>query len=795
MTIQQFYKTQEQLKIKFQPSWRWFFWMLGLPILGLGVWSGLSIFDQVTLRCDRPQDRCELNHRRTVISSTKTFKTSEIQAIRRNRRDIGLILRDRDIRIWHDRLNSTADLEQIESILRNYFIQGEGTALDWNYHNRKDAIPSAVGLILLGSFLVLWKGSISHMRIDRLRYQVILTQIYGGIPLWRRTRPVDQIQQFALEPTRSPLGRQSFELQMQLKSGKIIPLTNVQSLKLGQPWVDQFNSYLLATAAPPAPEPIPTSEKSQSKGFIPLGLRQIFRKSSPKRSSPQKSLPKSMSLRLYNVLSRQKESFQTLHPDQVKMYCCGVTVYDYCHLGHARSYIVWDVVRRYLIWLGFQVTYVQNFTDIDDKILNRAKAENTTMDAVSEKYIAAYYEDMDRLNILRADDYPRATHTLDGIKRLIHELEQKGMAYAADGDVYYSVRKFDEYGKLSGRKLDDMQAGASGRVDAKPAEDEKKNDPFDFALWKAAKPGEPFWESDWGQGRPGWHIECSAMVRDRFGNSIDIHMGGADLCFPHHENEIAQSEGATGHPLSTYWMHNGMVNVGGEKMSKSLGNFTTIRDLLDNPLPTLDGQKFDPMAMRLFVLQAQYRKPIDFSDDAIKAAQQGWNTLKEGLLFGWQHGKTLDWDELPTPDATLPIQILATDERDWVTRFRKAMDDDFNATEALAVLFELAKNLKRAGNLITHDGKADQSSDELRQQWTYLVGLSEVLGLAAKPDESEGQDGDGLSDEAIAALIESRKTAKANKDYGEADRIRNELKTQGIQLVDKPGGVTDWIRE
>jgi cysteinyl-tRNA synthetase len=335
-----------------------------------------------------------------------------------------------------------------------------------------------------------------------------------------------------------------------------------------------------------------------------------------------------MSLTLYNTLTRKKESFEPIEAGKVRMYCCGVTVYDYCHLGHARSYIVWDILRRYLTWRGYDVRYVQNFTDIDDKILNRARADGSTMEKVSEQFIAAYFEDMARLNILEADEYPRATHTLDGIKRLIHELEQKGMAYAAAGDVYYAVRKFEGYGKLSGRKLEDMQAGASGRVTEDP-EASKKQDPFDFALWKAAKQNEPSWESPWGAGRPGWHIECSAMVRDRLGDQIDIHVGGADLTFPHHENEIAQSEAVTGKPLSCYWLHNGMVNVDGEKMSKSLGNFTTIRQLLDEPLEVLGGDRFDPMALRVFVLQAQYRKPIDFTGDAISAAQNSWNTLKD----------------------------------------------------------------------------------------------------------------------------------------------------------------------
>ncbi|PSB16454.1 cysteine--tRNA ligase, partial [filamentous cyanobacterium CCP2] len=385
-----------------------------------------------------------------------------------------------------------------------------------------------------------------------------------------------------------------------------------------------------------------------------------------------------MPLTLYNTLTRRKEAFEPIEPGKVKMYCCGVTVYDYCHLGHARSYIVWDTVRRYLQWRGYEVRYVQNFTDIDDKILNRAKQEGSTMQEVADRYTQSYFEDMARLNILEADEYPRATFTMDGIKRLIHELEQKGFAYASQGDVYYTVRNFAEYGKLSGRKLDEMQAGASGRVDADP-DAPKKKDPFDFALWKAAKPGEPAWESPWGAGRPGWHIECSAMVREAFGtsqgdtrlgNTIDIHVGGADLVFPHHENEIAQSEAVTGHPLARYWMHNGMVNVGGEKMSKSLGNFTTIRALLDAPNAPA------PMALRLFVLQAHYRKPIDFTDEAIESAKNSWETLKEGLLFGYRYGKQLGWTDTEDRSFGNPEFMRIPEDSQAVKRFQQAMDDD-----------------------------------------------------------------------------------------------------------------------
>ncbi len=525
-----------------------------------------------------------------------------------------------------------------------------------------------------------------------------------------------------------------------------------------------------------------------------------------------------MPLILYNSLTRQKQPFEPITAGQVKLYCCGVTVYDYCHLGHARSYIVWDIVRRYLQWRGYQVHYVQNFTDIDDKILNRARQEGSSMEAVSERFIQAYFEDMERLNVLPADEYPRATHTLDGIQRLIHELEQRGYAYAADGDVYYAVRQFPSYGKLSGRKLEDLQAGASGRVAPTHPQDSKKKDPFDFALWKAAKADEPAWDSPWGQGRPGWHIECSAMVRDRLGDQIDIHVGGADLIFPHHENEIAQSEAVTGHPLATYWLHNGMVNVGGEKMSKSLGNFTTIRQLLDHPLPALGGEKLDPMALRLFVLQAHYRKPIDFTDDAIASAQNSWQTLKEGLLFGAHYGQQLEWPDWNNPEFGDPACMHILNTADSVKKFQTAMDDDFNSSAGLAVLFELAKDLRRAGNLIRHQGAADWSSMKLQQKWQTLVCLAQVLGLEAPParmvmatqtqpaafsGHAEGSPtaqapaslpGD-LSDADIETLIQQRQAARKAKDFAQADGIRDRLKTQGITLIDQPGNVTHWHRE
>ena len=496
-----------------------------------------------------------------------------------------------------------------------------------------------------------------------------------------------------------------------------------------------------------------------------------------------------MTLTIYNTLTRRKEPFESRQPGKVQMYCCGITVYDYCHLGHGRTCIVWDVVRRYLEWRGYEVQYVQNFTDIDDKILNRARAEGTSMEAVSERFIEAYFEDMERLNVRPADAYPRATSTLDGIKRLVYDLEQKGYAYPEQGDVYYSVRQFADYGKLSGRKLEDLQAGASGRVEVEDPDSQKKKDPFDFALWKAAKPGEPAWESPWGPGRPGWHIECSAMVRERLGETIDFHMGGGDLIFPHHENEIAQSEAVTGKPLARYWLHNGMVKVGGQKMSKSLGNFVTIRDTL---------AKYDPMAVRLFVLQAQYRKPLDFTPEALAAATNGWKTLKEGLLFGYHYVINNYWeDDSPNPNPTPPTPLggVPPIPNPLAQRFREAVDEDFNFAGGLAVLFEIAKKLQREANILVHQGESTTSGIQLQQQWQTLVELARVLGFTAEPDEKVLESDGGLRDEEIEALIEKRAAARKEKNFAEGDRIRDELLSLGITLIDSPGGVTHWHRK
>ena len=482
-----------------------------------------------------------------------------------------------------------------------------------------------------------------------------------------------------------------------------------------------------------------------------------------------------MTLRFFNTLSKSLEPFEPLEAGKASIYCCGVTVYDLCHLGHARSYIGWDVLRRYLLWRGYAVTFVQNYTDIDDKILNRAAEEGSSMEEVSERNIEAFEIDMGRLNIKPADRMPRATCCLDGIRELIAELEAKGAAYSADGDVYFDISRAKNYGQLSGRDPDEQQQGASGRI--ADGEESRKRHPFDFALWKGAKPGEPSWESPWGPGRPGWHIECSAMVRKELGLTIDIHLGGGDLVFPHHENEIAQSETANEATLARFWMHNGMVNVGGTKMSKSLGNFTTIRALLDSGV--------SPMTLRLFVLQAHYRKPLDFTAEALEAAATGWKGLNAALQLGERHGATLGWADSLTGDRSTWLE----EQR---LRFISAMDDDLNSSGSLAVLFELARPLRALANRLDRGDAPSNAEAELHSQWQLLYELAEVLGL--KPEANEAASVTALDEAAIAELIAARKSAKQAKDYSQADRIRDELKKSGIELIDKAGGVTDWIR-
>ncbi len=463
-----------------------------------------------------------------------------------------------------------------------------------------------------------------------------------------------------------------------------------------------------------------------------------------------------MTLMIYNDLHRRKEAFEPLEPGRVRMYVCGMTVYDYCHLGHARVVVVFDVVYRYLKARGYDVTYVRNITDIDDKIIQRANEQGIPFHELTQKFIDAMHEDFAALGVQPPTIEPRATEHIDEIIRMIQALIDKGHAYLAEnGDVYYDVRSFPEYGKLSGKSIDDLEAGA--RVEP----GEGKRDPLDFALWKAAKPGEPAWDSPWGKGRPGWHIECSAMSTSALGDTFDIHGGGADLTFPHHENEIAQSEGATGHPFVKYWMHNGFVRVKEEKMSKSLGNFFTIREIL---------KQYRPEEVRYFILTSHYRSPLNYDEEHLLNARKALDRLYTAL-----RGLS---------------QAEPGDAEPYVEAFNTAMDDDFNTPEALAVLFELVREINRVRS--QDEEKAARMGAELRR-------LGGILGILQEEPEAwlkgapEGAT-TGLGDEEIEALIQKRLEARKSKDWAEADRIRDELKAQGIVLEDTPQGTT-WRRE
>ncbi len=458
-------------------------------------------------------------------------------------------------------------------------------------------------------------------------------------------------------------------------------------------------------------------------------------------------------LKIYNTLTRDKAELRPIEPGKVRMYVCGMTVYDYCHLGHARVMVVFDVVYRYLRELGYEVTYVRNITDIDDKIINRANERGEPISALTERFISAMHEDAQALGVLPPSDEPRATGHMPEILRMIEALIARGHAYVADnGDVYYAVSSFTDYGRLSGKDPEDLRAGARVEVG------EAKRDPLDFALWKAAKPGEPAWVSPWGDGRPGWHIECSAMSTCALGNHFDIHGGGADLQFPHHENEIAQSEGATGEPFVDLWMHNGFVRVNEEKMSKSLGNFFTVREILD---------RYRPEEVRYFILTSQYRSPLNYDDESLQAARAALTRLYTAL-------------------RGLP-QAAPSGGEAFRERFIAAMDDDFNTPVALAVLFDLVRevNRLRADNEVEAVGLGGL----LRQ-------LGGVLGiLQSDPDAylQGGAECGGLSDAAIDALIVQRRAARQAKQWAEADRIRDALTTAGVLLEDGPHGTT-WRR-
>lgn len=479
-------------------------------------------------------------------------------------------------------------------------------------------------------------------------------------------------------------------------------------------------------------------------------------------------------MRIYNTLTGRKEAFTPLTPGKVGMYVCGVTVYDHCHIGHARSAVVFDIIRRYLEYRDFNVTYVKNFTDIDDKIIKRAGEEGMDWQEVAKRYTDEYRKDMNRLGVRPADIEPRATEHIPEILEIIESLVEKGLAYSVDGDVYFETEKFEGYGKLSKRDLGDMMAGARVEVN------EAKKNPMDFALWKSSKPGEPAWDSPWGPGRPGWHIECSAMSRKHLGESFDIHGGGADLTFPHHENEIAQSEAFSGKPFVRYWVHNGFITVDKEKMSKSLGNFFTIKEILE---------RFDPEVVRSFILSTHYRSPIEFSEEQLKEAEVSLDRYYTTRLRIERFLSSVSKKERSAPEeGTFDKLIEGCRER-----FEGAMDDDFNTAQALGVLFELLRETNRYLD-------AKPSGPEALQRLNRAAGLMEefgsVLGLFERtPPEWNrallASRGLPLDEEAIKRKIMDRQAARAGKDWATADAIRDELEKLGILLEDGKEQ-TDW---
>jgi cysteinyl-tRNA synthetase len=450
-------------------------------------------------------------------------------------------------------------------------------------------------------------------------------------------------------------------------------------------------------------------------------------------------------LKIYNTLTRDKQTFTPIYSGKVRMYVCGMTVYDYCHLGHARVMVVFDMVSRWFRESGYDVTYVRNITDIDDKIIKRANENNESIGDLTQRFIDAMDMDSAQLGIIRPDIEPRATRHIDGMIVMIEKLIEKGHAYQADnGDVFYKVRSFNDYGKLSGKSLDDLRAGERVEVDS------FKQDPMDFVLWKSVKPNEPNWDSPWGKGRPGWHIECSVMSAQHLGQHFDIHGGGQDLQFPHHENEIAQSEAAHACTMANYWMHNGFVRVDDEKMSKSLGNFFTIREVL---------KKYDAEVVRFFILRAHYRSPLNYSDKHLDDAKASLKRLYTSLRGIEISAHEIDWNQ---PQSK---------------RFKEAMDDDFNTPEAMSVLFDLANEVNK-----------DKSLDAAK----LLKNLASILGLLQR-NADDFLQGDATGDLNVEKLIHARIEAKKAKNFGEADRIRKDLADAGIVLEDTPQGTT-WRR-
>jgi cysteinyl-tRNA synthetase len=478
-------------------------------------------------------------------------------------------------------------------------------------------------------------------------------------------------------------------------------------------------------------------------------------------------------LSIYNQLTGKKEAFHSLKPKSVRMYVCGVTAYDYCHIGHARSALVFDVIRRYLEFSGYQVEFVKNFTDVDDKIIKRANERGVSCDAITAEYIEAYYHDMGRLGIRRATHEPKATEHMAEIIELVGTLIQKGLAYQVAGDVYFQVEKYQPYGRLSKRKLEDLQAGARVEVD------ERKRHPMDFALWKSSKPGEPSWDSPWGAGRPGWHIECSAMAMRHLGETFDIHGGGMDLIFPHHENEIAQSCGATGKEFARYWIHNGFVQINQEKMSKSLGNFFTIREIFEkSEWP----EEIAGEILRYFLLTNHYRSPLDFSDQGLREAKYAldgfydlFNRLKE----------TAKLEDSVNDKLTTAIERTRS-------AFEQAMDDDFNTPAAVAEL----QGFRSAVNKLLEVGLSTEAREQARQLFRSLgsvMGLFQLGKWQFKVDLSDSGVS-GLDEREIEEKVKERNEARTQKDFKKADEIRQLLASRGIVIEDKPDGTSRWKR-
>jgi cysteinyl-tRNA synthetase len=478
-------------------------------------------------------------------------------------------------------------------------------------------------------------------------------------------------------------------------------------------------------------------------------------------------------LRLYNTATKKKELFQPLHEKKVGLYVCGVTVYDLCHIGHARSAIVFDVLVRYLRARGFEVTYVRNFTDVDDKIIQKANQEGKDTETIAREYIDAFYEDMRRLGVLDADHEPRATEHVNGMIEMISTLLDRGVAYVAGNDVYFSVEKFPGYGELSGRKLEDMKAGSRVAVDG------RKHHPMDFSLWKEAKPGEPRWPSPWGEGRPGWHLECSVMSNHYLGPTFDIHGGGKDLLFPHHENERAQSISANGGEFARNWVHNGFVTVDSEKMSKSLGNFLTIRDALE---------QYHPEVLRLFLLSKHYRTPIDFSEDAVSGLQAGLARIYRTLQ---------KLDDLIGPEGPVERdrEAFLTEEQGepFLAEFVRLMDDDLNTAGALGLVFEKVRALNRAMEDATAGIKGPLER-ELNAGRGHLLLAASILGfLQVSPEDffkGLADPGLELDPEEIHRMVDERRAARAEKDWARADAIRDRLMEKGVVLEDGPQGTT-----